>query len=244
MIKKFEVGDIELKILDNQTKRSKDELLFLYWAFNPRYRFFKNVKNNSKVLDVGAGTGGLVHWKKWGAPVRDDIEIYAVDLYKGEFFDKYDGFQVCNLEIDNIEYDNEYFDVIIMSHLLEHIKNRIKLLKELYRLLKLGGKAYIEVPTPETLNYPSRFAFLDKGINVSTLNFYDDKTHIRTFDIVDLQKICISNGFKVLETGIIENKYLEDELFTYGINHNDQEVTTYSIWSKLRWAQYLVIEKE
>lgn len=241
--KKYEIEGIELELLENPTINTKDELLNLYWTYHPRLRFFKNIKTNSKLLDVGAGPGGLSFWKEWSVPVRDDIKIFALDLNKGMYFDKYDGFQICNLDSDNIKYDNEYFDAIFMCHVLEHIQNEDKLLKELYRLLKPNGKLYIELPSPETLQYPSRRVFLDEGINVSTINFYDDSTHIKTFDIGELLKICVSNGFNILETGIIENKYLEDELFTYGIIHNDQETTTYSLWSKLRFAQYLVVEK-
>lgn len=33
-------------------------------------------------------------------------------------------------------------------------------------------------------------------------------------------------------------------LLQLGINHNDTGLTTYGLWSKLKWAQYLIFRKK
>lgn len=236
------IGNFEFTVSD-KSSFDKNHLTTLYWSFHPRFRFFKMSPVNSKLLDVGAGSGGVWHWKQWGEPARNDIEMYAVDLKKGELFDKYQDYQVCNLDKNNLKYSNNFFDSILMAHVLEHIQDENKILDEVERVLKVDGKLYIEIPTTGTLHYPDRKLFLHKGIDVSTVNFFDDNTHRRTFDLDALSDILKKHKFKVLESGTIENKYLESILFACGIKNNDQELTTYGVWLQLKWSQYIICEK-
>jgi len=43
-------------------------------------------------------------------------------------------------------FPNETFDVILCSHVLEHIPNDRQAIHELHRVLRPGGVAYIQVP--------------------------------------------------------------------------------------------------
>lgn len=46
----------------------------------------------------------------------------------------------------NIDYESDSFDLILCNHVLEHVPNDYKALKELYRILKHSGIAIITVP--------------------------------------------------------------------------------------------------
>ena len=236
------IGNFEFTV-SNTAELDKSQLTTLYWNYHPRFRFFKMAPLDSKLLDVGAGSGGLWHWKQWGEPARNDIEMYAVDLKKGELFDKYQDYQICNLDKNDLKYDNNYFDSVLMAHVLEHIQDENKILAEVERVLKVDGRLYIEIPSIETLHYPSKDLFLHKGIDVSTVNFFDDCTHIRTFALDTLSETLKSHKFKVLESGIIENKYLESIILSCGIKNSNQELSTYGVWLQLKWAQYIVCKK-
>ena len=48
---------------------------------------------------------------------------------------------ICNLPFK----DNEY-DVILCNHVLEHIPDDTKAMQELYRVLKPGGMAILQIP--------------------------------------------------------------------------------------------------
>ena len=50
------------------------------------------------------------------------------------------------MDITDIKYPNDYFDVIICNHVLEHIPDDRKAMAELYRVLKPGGWAILQVP--------------------------------------------------------------------------------------------------
>jgi len=228
---------------DSILKQEKDSLLTEYWTFHPRYRFFKTSALNSRVLDVGAGTGGLHFRREWGFPKRNDIELHAVDLKKGEFFDFFSTFQIMDLEKDELHYAEDFFDAMTMSHCLEHIEKGDVVLSKLRKRLKPHGQLYIEMPTPESRSFPLREYYLKQGLNVCVTSFGDDKTHVKTYTFQELFSILNHQHFAVVEFGIIENKYLEDLLFKWGSENSDQEITTYAIWLKLRFAQYCIAER-
>jgi len=242
--KKINIEGHEFTIL-SKPRLSKDQLLRYWWYFHPRFRFFKTLPSGSKLLDIGAGPGGISCWKEWNWPLRDDLTLYGIDLRESELAPKYFDFKICDLNAGPIPYEDCLFDAVLMSHVLEHLKDEAGILKEIGRVLKKTGRLYIEIPSEETLGYPGRAAFLKEGIKVSSINFFDDGTHLRTFPLPVLEILLEEkSGFRVLESGTIENKFIEDELFTYGYLHEDEEMATYGVWSKLRWAKYLICEKE
>jgi len=55
------------------------------------------------------------------------------------------------IDITSIPYENESFDIIICNHVLEHIEDDILAMKELYRVLKPGGWALVQVPISNIL---------------------------------------------------------------------------------------------
>ena len=53
---------------------------------------------------------------------------------------------VQNMNVLNIPFEDNYFDLIICNHLLEHVPNDIDAMKELNRVLSNKGKAILQVP--------------------------------------------------------------------------------------------------
>ena len=49
------------------------------------------------------------------------------------------GRAMVQMDITNISYEDNFFDVILCSHVLEHIPDDRKAMRELYRVLKPGG---------------------------------------------------------------------------------------------------------
>jgi SAM-dependent methyltransferase len=227
----------------NPRHTSRPELVSIYWNYHPRYRFLKTLPKNSRLLDAGAGPGGLVLWKEWLPPRREDISMCAVDMVRGELFDRYDDFQVCDLDREPLKYGSGSFEAVLLSHVLEHIRDERSFFRELARVLRPGGRLYVEVPTPASIQFPGRQKFLDRGIDVSTVNFFDDSTHLRTFSLGELAALAGDSGFTVVETGRITNRYIEDELLSFGILNRDQELATYGLWSKLGFAHYMIAER-
>ena len=62
--------------------------------------------------------------------------------------------------------DNHY-DLIILSHVIEHINNGLDVVERLSKKLKFGGHIYIEYPSLKSLQLPSA---------QGSLHFCDDDT--------------------------------------------------------------------
>ena len=54
----------------------------------------------------------------------------------------------CNIRLDiaDTNFENDYFDFIICNHVLEHVQDDRKAMRELFRVLKPDGKAILQVP--------------------------------------------------------------------------------------------------
>jgi SAM-dependent methyltransferase len=78
--------------------------------------------------------------------------------------------------IENISFEDNYFDYIIAIHVLEHIEDDIKALNEIYRVLKLGGIAYLCVPTADKhLENPLIISPADR------LKYFGQEDHVRIY---------------------------------------------------------------
>lgn len=59
---------------------------------------------------------------------------------------------MVKMDITNITYEDNYFDVILCSHVLEHIMDDQKAMKEFWRVLKPSGWAILQVPIHSKLD--------------------------------------------------------------------------------------------
>jgi 2-polyprenyl-3-methyl-5-hydroxy-6-metoxy-1,4-benzoquinol methylase len=94
------------------------------------------------VLDVGCGAGGmLVPFKRAGFAARGvDIIGNYVELGKRK------GLDVAVGGIDTLAAESGTFDIIIYSHVLEHLSDAERELTKIRGLLAPGGVVYVEVP--------------------------------------------------------------------------------------------------
>lgn len=53
---------------------------------------------------------------------------------------------VQNMNVLNLPFEDNRFDFLLCNHVLEHIPEDMKAMKEVYRVLKAGGKAILQVP--------------------------------------------------------------------------------------------------
>jgi len=170
------------------------------WFNRPFYldRIFGVMENRQPtILDVGCGTHAASIAKKF----LPDAKYHGIDkdtsyLISEDDLAKMEKFYTINLEqpeaLAQLPLNN--FDLIIMSHVIEHITTADEVIKRLIPCLKKGGFFYLEFPSLHSVKLPS----IGKG----TLNFYDDKTHITLHDYRNIAALLKQNGFTILESGI------------------------------------------
>ena len=195
---------------------------------------------NANMLDIGSGSGGLFYWKEYQLPLRVDMKMTALDLQKGEHFDKYDNYALFNLDEGNIPLAANSFDFILLSHLIEHVGNWKSLIEKCNKLLKSGGIIYIETPSPHTVHLPPKGIYLKKGFLCTTINFKDDLTHIKTVDLDEVGNFAMEYNILTLEKGYCKSPFLENLLLSFGLLNKDGETCQYGLWSKLLFSSYIM----
>lgn len=102
-----------------------------------------NISEGHRILELGCGTGDLWNGKLKDLP--DGVEIFITDFSKGmvnEAAEKYQDFDFIKtqiIDIQDIPFESEYFDIIIANFMLYHVPNIDKALSEVYRVLKPNG---------------------------------------------------------------------------------------------------------
>lgn len=131
---------------------------------------------------------------------KNFTEYVCGDLFtKGYDYPKH----VKNMNVLDLHYDNEYFDFAICNHVLEHIPEDTKAMKELYRVLKKGGKAILQVPISKNQNETHEdFTITDQNKRQELFGQFD---HVRIYGQDYVQRLE-SVGFKVNRTNI-SDKY-------------------------------------
>lgn len=101
----------------------------------------------NKVLIVGCGTGGLaeaIHElgaKKIYGLDPDDV---AIEIAIRDSARQNINFIVGVAE--DLPYENDSFDLVLMISVLEHVRDIKKSLSEIYRVCKTGGYVYLDIP--------------------------------------------------------------------------------------------------
>lgn len=99
-------------------------------------------------------------------------------------------------KLDLDELPENHYDVIVMSHVIEHLENGDKVIEVLLTKLKSGGVIYIEFPSPHSVDLPSK---------KETLNFYDDPTHVRIYSIGEVSELLQKSGLSVIASGLVRD---------------------------------------
>ena len=106
-----------------------------------------------RILDGGCAFGsGTQHFQKgnakvWGVDPNAEFIAIARKRYPGLTF------EVCGVE--QTPFAAEYFDVVILNDVLEHVIDERKTLNEMFRILSPGGTFIITTP------HRGLFAFMD-----------------------------------------------------------------------------------
>lgn len=83
------------------------------------------------------------------------------------------------IDLLEISYPDNSFDVVVANHVLEHVEDDIKALAELRRVLTQGGLAILQTPFSNKLHY----TFMDPGVDdeSSRLQIYGQEDHVRLY---------------------------------------------------------------
>jgi SAM-dependent methyltransferase len=219
------------------------QLVQTYWQLHPRIAFFHSLDRNARVLDMGAGEGGMVHARQVYFPDRSDMRMYAVDLVEGKYFHLYDDYQICDIDKDELKFPAHSFNGIVAAHVFAHLNDPLRFLHNCERLLVPGGQVYIELPSPHSAALPHSRVLQDHGIPAIVSNFFEEVPHVRTYAPEHVAAMAAAYGLRQLASGTIHNAFVADALLSYAAQNGDQECAVYGLWAKLQWSGYVILQK-
>jgi SAM-dependent methyltransferase len=142
-----------------------------------------NLGSSNDILEIGYGSCLLLEMMN----LRFNLNYYGYEISPSakKRFKKFSN----TVDVDNLENLNKFFDIIILSNVIEHIECDLILLDHLYSKLKKGGSIFLTFPT-------------DK------LNDYDPR-HFRTYNLDSFKEKIISR----YPGSSIQSQYLPPTIF-------------------------------
>lgn len=115
-------------------------------------------------------------------------------------------YAMIRMDVTNILYEGNYFDVILCSHVLEHVIDDKKAMMEFFRVLKPGGWAILQVPVFTDREH----TFEDPQIKTPEEReiAFGQKDHVRIYGL-DYRERLEEAGFEVNVDDYVKGLSLE-----------------------------------
>ncbi len=232
-------GDLEEKILswvaettdDCEYKWGDTEDAYLNLV-TPRCIFVKTLPPNSALLDLGAGNGSLIHYKTWPDIQRTDLRYFGVSLDWQDNFVRYEHVEIGDFMSSTPNFGHLKFDGIMSAHFIEHIPELTRCIDYIADSIANAGRVYIEWPHEASQKFPPASKIRELGLNASTSNFFDDKTHSSTWSMDEVARSLEQRGFIIEALGRPIFPFLADKMRDAAKKSGDTTLATLSVWYK------------
>ncbi len=155
----------------------KSHMSFFLYYFLQQYPPFRENKK-IKIVDIGGANGSYLAYHNKNT---ERFIIDLDDLYSEELKSKGVHFKKCDLEKDELPFETNSVDLIMMNHVLEHLRDPAAVLNKIHKILKKEGLLIIRVPDISKVKW----------------KFYCDYTHITPFVKEKLKSTLISSKFDI-----------------------------------------------
>lgn len=154
-------------------------------------------KPSGNFLDIGTNMGFFLRKakdKKW--------ELFGVEPSSSlsDLARKYFGLNVKTDFVQNAGFESNFFDVITMTDVFEHITDPAKILSEIKRILKPDGILFIKVPNGLFNLFKFRLAKLTGRLK--DYDIFDSYEHVVHYSGSSLKKMLEKHGFSIVNKDV------------------------------------------
>jgi len=195
------------------------------------------IKPGSSILDLGCGQGILAEEYAGKGILTVGVDHIHPDKVSSHF----ENYIQKDLESELKLPYGRVFDYIVLSDVIEHIKNRDEMMRSLRRYLKEGGEVIISTGNIAIWFYRlslllGRFEYGPKGIL--------DRTHVHLFTLNSFTRFIRQNGYRILDIKYTPIPF-ELVLSSTGRSRMVERITRWyqrltSIWPRLFAYQFII----
>ena len=157
-----------------------------YWQ-RKRYDIITGyIADRMRVLDAGCGSTQILN----GAPQCIGLDIRHAKLR----FMRRPGRRLINASIFALPFQNEKFEVVVCSQVIEHVPDDDSIFRELVRVIEPGGSLILGTPDYGSLSWP----IIEKLYAIAQPGGYADE-HITHYTRHSLIKRLRAHGLEVLD---------------------------------------------
>lgn len=151
--------------------------------------FEKYIDKNKPLLDIGIRDGAFLSLLK----DRGYTDLYGVDIYERTIeITKSNGIECEVADVHEMSL-NRKFDTVMMSHVLEHCPDPVRVLDNVYNHMNDDGILFIEVPIEEGDPKPT-----EKDAHYYTFNSFEDFCEVLGSKWAVLEKVVTEKRIKVV----------------------------------------------
>jgi methionine biosynthesis protein MetW len=155
---------------------------------------FEMIEPESRVLDLGCGTGDLMHLLMR----RKNAWIQGIELDENAIYECVKkGLSVCQSDIESglSEYPDHSFDYVILNQSLQEVRKAFFLLRE---ALRVGNRVIVGFPNFAHIHARISLGFYGKAPMTPSLPYrWYDTPNVRFLSINDFEGFCREKGFVV-----------------------------------------------
>jgi ubiquinone/menaquinone biosynthesis C-methylase UbiE len=198
-------SDKNLNIRSNLHSYNINKVDFDKWCFNQM-----NFPKNARILELGCGTGKL--WFKNKESIDKNLDITLSDfsksmlkIAKDKLKDVDYNFKYEEINMENIPYEDESFDIVIAEHMIYFAPDIEKALSEIKRVLIHGGMLYISANSCETMAELNKLAEeFDCSLGIDN-NGYSARFELENGNVI------LKKYFDKVDVEILEGKIIVDD---------------------------------
>ncbi|MCX6749295.1 MAG: class I SAM-dependent methyltransferase [Candidatus Pacearchaeota archaeon] len=189
--KRWEIAQKDEKnFWDKDWKKSIKEdvnTLTEYWNYHKKILSnFIKISKEKNILEIGGGASPLINYlpkaKKYSLDPLMDYFIKNFKLPKGIRYIKGKG--------EELPFKDNYFDLVIITNVIDHVHNYKEVLSEIKRVLKESGIVYLSLDCHNFMLKIYRDVREKLGVG--------DQAHPNTFTLEGIKDEFRDSGFKII----------------------------------------------